>query len=130
MFNDDDFFINDDELAEDNQLTIVDTARIDLLKTMKKTADDMISNLQFNEKNEAMTNTRLLAGYMDSLIKLAEIELSDNLSDEEVAEEIDKVLKQTTELTFGNINDVLKDEGEATEMPEFEDNDDGDSTDW
>jgi len=130
MFNDDDFFINDDELAEDNQLTIVDVAKKGLLQTMKETIDKMLVNLDFNESNNAMTNTRLLCGYMDSLLKLQEIDLSDNLSDEEISEAIDQVLRSTTELTLTNINDVIPDE-EPNEMAAIpEDTTDDDGTDF
>lgn len=126
MFNDD-FFLNDDELAEDNQITIVDTARTKLLESIIKSSKDMIDNLKFNEQSEAESNTRLISSYVDSLLRLGAVDLS-QLSEEEAEEEIDKILKSTTELTFSNMNDVLPEE--EPEISVEEESDESDGTDW
>lgn len=124
MFNDDDFFLNDDELAEDNQITIVDTARTKLLESIIKSSKDMIDNLKFNEQSEAESNTRLISSYVDSLLRLGAVDLS-QLSEEEAEEEIDKILKSTTELTFSNMNDVLPEEEPEISVEEESDESDG-----
>lgn len=129
MFNEDDFFLDDDELAEDNQLSLVDSARLNLLESIKKSCEDMIENLKFNEQSEAFNNTRIISGYVDSLINLGSIEVN-NLSEEEIYDEIEKVMTATTTLTFGNINEILPDDEEtANNMPANSD-DDADGTDW
>lgn len=106
IFDDGDFFIDDDELAEDNQMSVVDDAIMKSLDAMEKVIADMKNNLKFNEQQGARHNLRILTMHLDSAIKLSEINERE-LSDEEVFEEIEKVIKQTTQLTFSNMNDVL-----------------------
>ena len=128
MFNDEDFFMNDDELAEDNQPTLVDSAILDLLKSIEDCTSKMRDHIRFNERSEVLAQTDIMAGYMDSLIKLNTIDI-EGLSEEEVYEEIDKVLKSTTELTFANMNEILPEE-EIAEAPEAKDTADDTGTDW
>lgn len=109
MFNDDDFFLDDSELAQDNQMTIVDDAIYKSLDSMEKAITELKNNLKFNEQVDAMASLKILSMHLDSAIRLARID-EDNLSEEEVQEEIENVIKQTTELTFANINTVLPDE--------------------
>lgn len=128
MFEDEEFFINDDELAEDNRLTISDSARMDLLNSIIKSAQDMKDNLKFNEQSDAEHNLEMITNYVDCLIKVSQVDLED-LSEEEAEELIDKILRSTTELTFNNIDEVLPDAEPETEMND-DNSDDGDSTDW
>lgn len=129
MFEDDDFFINDDELAEDNQETIIDISKTKLLDSLIKSANDMKGNLKFNEQSEAGSNLRMITSYVDSLLKLEQLD-AEQFSDEEIEEEIDKILKSTTELTFGNINEVLPDEPEETKMISDDTSEGNEGTDW
>ena len=128
MFHDDDFFLDDEELAEDNRLTISDSARMDLLNSIIKSAQDMKDNLKFNEQSDAEHNLEMITNYVDCLIKVSQVDLED-LSEEEAEELIDKILRSTTELTFNNIDEVLPDEEPEAEMDDNS-SDDGDSTDW
>ena len=105
MFNDDEFFIDDDELAKDNQPNIVDEAIIKSLQTMQKITTELIDNIRFNEINDQASNLRLLSIHLDSITKLASIDTL-NLSDEEISEEIEKVIKQTTLLDMKNIDKI------------------------
>lgn len=106
IFDDGDFFIDDDELAEDNQMSVVDDAIMKSLDAMEKAIADMKNNLKFNEQQDAKNNLRILTMHLDSAIKLSEID-EEGLSDEEVYEIIEQVIKQTTQLTFSNMNDLL-----------------------
>lgn len=128
MFEDDDFFLDDEELAEDNRLTISDSARMDLLNSIIKSAQDMKDNLKFNEQSDAEHNLEMITNYVDCLIKVSQVDIED-LSEEEAEELIDKILRSTTELTFNNIDEVLPDEEPEAEMND-DNSDDGDSTDW
>ena len=128
MFDDDEYFLDDEELAEDNRLTISDSARMDLLNSIIKSAQDMKDNLKFNEQSDAEHNLEMITNYVDCLIKVSQVDLED-LSEEEAEELIDKILRSTTELTFNNIDEVLPDEEPETEMND-DNSDDGDSTDW
>lgn len=128
MFEDDEYFLDDEELAEDNRLTISDSARMDLLNSIIKAAQDMKDNLKFNEQSDAEHNLEMITNYVDCLIKVSQVDLED-LSEEEAEELIDKILRSTTELTFNNIDEVLPDEEPEAEMND-DNSDDGDSTDW
>lgn len=129
MFNDDDFFLDDDEFAEDNQVSLVDSAKIRLLNSIKETCDNMLDSIKFNEPSEVESHTRILAGYVDHIITLSSINVN-GLSEEEIYEEIDKVMTSTTTLTFGNINEILPDEEETDPNGILDDTDNGESTDW
>ena len=109
IFDDGDFFIDDNELAEDNQMSMVDDAIMKSLNAMEKAIADMKQNLQFNEASDARHNLRIISMHLDSAIRLSDID-SEGLSEEEVFEEIEKVIKQTTQLTFSNMNDILPQE--------------------
>lgn len=128
MFDDDEYFLDDEELAEDNRLTISDSARMDLLNSIIKSAQDMKDNLKFNEQSDAEHNLEMITNYVDCLIKVSQVDLED-LSEEEAEELIDKILRSTTELTFNNIDEVLPDVEPEAEMND-DNSDDGDSTDW
>lgn len=131
MFEADDFYLDDDELGEENQMSMVDEAIYKSLEGMQKSITELMNNLKFNEVQDQKNSLRLIAMHLDSAITLANID-ENNLTEEEVFEEIEKVLKQTTELTFSNIDRVI---------PKIEEDDDdnttalnpgdlGDSTDW
>lgn len=124
---DDDFFLNDDDLAADNQLSIVDEAKIKLAKEIEKVAKDLEENINYNEKSDSENNLRILSNHLTALISMFEIDTF-NLSDEEVQERIDEVIKQTTQLTFANIDDVIPEMEESTDTEISDDNDD--NLDW
>lgn len=113
MFDNDDFFIDDNELAEDNQMSLVDDAICKSIDAMEKVIKDLRSNLIFNEQKDARNNLRLLSMHLDAAIQLAGIDESE-LSEEEVYDKIEAVIKQTTELTFTNMNDLLPKEEDSS----------------
>lgn len=126
---DDDFFLSDDDLGKDNQLSIVDDAKIKVLEEIKKSAHDIIENIKFNEKSDSVSNLRILSGLVGSLTDLFGVN-SDDLADEEVQALIDNVLKATTELTFSNIDEIIKEDEENQSDSPFDSSDDSDSLDW
>ena len=120
---DDEFYLNDDELAEDNQMTIVDMAKKQVIDSIIKTANDIKVNLKFNERGDCSSNISILSSLTSSLIELDSAEIND-LSDEELQAKIEEVLKKTTELTFANIDKVIK-----TEDDDEQDSGDSEDTD-
>ena len=108
---DDDFFINDDELAQDNQLSIVDISKDKLLENIISIANDMKFNLKFNEKTDCESNLKILSTNLSSLITMFEIDET-QLSEEEIQNQIDNIIRQTTELSFTNLDDIVKKEPE------------------
>ena len=108
MFEDD-FFINDNDLASDNQPTLIDQAKMDLLNTIIEKANSMKESLILKETSEADNLLVVLSRYFDALIKLSELDITD--SNEELSEEIEKIINDivvsTTKITLSNIDTVL-----------------------
>lgn len=108
MFEDD-FFINDNDLASDNQPTLIDQAKMDLLNTIIEKANSMKESLILKETSEAENLLTVLSRYFDALIKLSELDITD--SNEELSEEIEKIINDivvsTTKITLSNIDTVL-----------------------
>lgn len=127
---DDEFFINDDDLAADNQLSIVDDAKLKVLEYIIKVATEAKDNIKFNESTDASSNISLLSKQMSALISLDSEELEE-LSDEELYERVEAILRSTTELTLSNIDDVLPkqeddfDDSGSTNMNADDDDDSG-----
>jgi hypothetical protein len=117
---DDEMYLNDDDLAKDNQLTIVDEALKQVLDSVIETAKKAKDCIDFNETTDASSNIAILAKYTDALLSLDSKEM-DELSDEEQSERVDKILRSTTELTLSNIDDVIPDQEEDLD-------DDGDNS--
>ena len=108
MFEDD-FFINDNDLVSDNQPTLIDQAKMDLLNTIIEKANSMKESLILKETSEADNLLVVLSRYFDALIKLSELDITD--SNEELSEEIEKIINDivvsTTKITLSNIDTVL-----------------------
>jgi len=121
---DDEFYLNDDDLAEDNQLTILDLAMEKVVDSIIKTASAIKTNIKFNEHGDRSSNINILSSLTSALIEL-DSEVVNDLSDEEVQQMIENVLKQTTELTFANIDKVIKDDDDEEQTS----NNDSDSFD-
>ena len=112
--DDDNFFLNDDELGEDNALSIVDEAKLKAVSMIQKIANDLEGNIKYNESTDAQSNTELLLHHVNALLELQTLE-NQNVSNEELAEKIDEIFKSTTQLTYQNIKTVLKSEDDETD---------------
>lgn len=126
MFEDDDFFIDNDELAADEQLDIVDSTILKLTEQLKKTSEELALNIKLKEGSDADASLSIIAGLVNQIITLKSIDI-ENLSDEEIEEAINSAIKSTTELTFNNINNVLGDD-EPTDITTTDDSDDDNSS--
>ena len=121
----DDFFLDDDELAKDNELNEIDIARVKLLTSLAESAKAMKENINFNEQSEAIANLEIISGYVDQLVQLTTADRS--MSKEEMIDLVDSVNRSTTELTFRNMKDLLPDtEEEETQSFMKSDEDNGD----
>lgn len=128
LFEDDDFFLDEDELDSENQLTVIEKAEDDILSHLEELVKNLKTNLKFKEITDFDNNLRTVIREVDILIKLATAD-KEGLSDEEQLDIIKEAQKISTELTFDNIDDfVEKDEEEGTE-PDT-DFDIGDGTDF
>ena len=130
MFEDDGFYLDDDELGEDNQMTLVEEAVFKTVEAMEKTLKEFKDNLRFREIQDQESQVRILSSHLDSILKLRNIDTSE-LSEEEIFEEIENVYKRTTELTFSNIDNLLPDpEEEKIDGLDIGPLDTDNSTDW
>jgi len=128
----DDFFLNDDDLAKDNELNKIDLAKIRLLETISRTANETIQNIRFNEEKDAFDNIDLITNYLAALHRLAETDVEDlGISDEEMDHVIKEAETLTTELTFRNIDTVFPDDNDGKSGPGKDiDTSDASGTDW
>jgi len=129
MLDDEDFEFSDDDFAKDNQLTIIDDARRKILDNIEKGAAEAKLNLKYNEVANFQANLNIITRNMTALVSLDDID--ENLPEEEIQEKIDDIIKMTTELTFTNIDNILKSEDDEAGDTEVEtDSGDTDTTDW
>lgn len=127
---DDEFFINDDELAQDHQLTLLDEAKMKVLKYIEDLVPEMKSNLEFSELGNYQSNLQILSSQISILIELESAD--ENLSEEEMEELIDATFKKTTELTYANLDDIIPDDEDSYSLAGQNDQDeeDEDGTDF
>lgn len=125
-----DFEFSDDEFAKDNQLTIVDSARVMLLDNIEKAVKSCRKNLQFNEATDFQSNLNIISKNISAMLSLNDID--SNLPENEVQERIDKVIQMSTELTFSNIDTIIKDhnddDNDTSQLDGLDE--DTDETDW
>ena len=119
---DEDFFIDNDDLASDEQLDVIESTMLKLAETLEATSKELCLNLKLKEGNDADASLSIISGIVSKLVALQGINVS-NLSEEEVEEIVEEALKSTTELTFNNINNVLG-EDTATDIKTTEVDDD------
>lgn len=119
----DDFFINDDELAADHQLTLLDEAKIKCLERIIAIANECKLNLELSEKGNFSNNLGIVSSQVSILIDLQAAD-EENLSDEEMEEVIDRAFKSTTEITFANLNEIIPEENDSVNVEDSSDEDD------
>lgn len=131
MFEDDDFFLDGDELDMENNLTVIDNAKKEVLEHIEKLSNEMKMNLKFGEIVDYNNNLMAISRELDILIKLSSVE-DQNLTDEEQLDIIKQAQRMTTELTFKNIDDFIeKDENNNEDVSSNNSDDDaGDGTDF
>ena len=126
----DDFFINDDELAADHQLTLLDEAKIKCLDRIIAITNECKLNLELSERGNFSNNLGILSSQISILIDLQAAD-EENLSDEEMEEIIDRAFKSTTEITFANLNEIIPDDDDSVGIEDNSDKDDNsDGTDF
>jgi len=102
-----DFFLDGDGLENDAQLSIVDNAKLKVLETLKKVSQEAIDDLKMNDHASASSKAEMISSYTSLLLSLENIDEA-NMPLSQQKELIDEVMKQTTELTLSNLDEVLK----------------------
>jgi len=124
----DDFFINDDELAADHQLTLLDEAKIKVLDYIIKLAQEMKSNLEFSEIGNYEANFSSVSSQFGILSDLS-VDTS-GMSDDDMEEIIENAFKKSTEITYSNMGNLLSEEEDTSISINPSDNIADDGTDF
>lgn len=105
-YGDDDFFLDDDELSSESQLSIADEQKIKVLETIKTKIDEAINNLKYSEKEEFKTNFSNIARYVSTIIDIEGMEQDENISEEELLEAIEHIEITVKELSFQDLREI------------------------
>lgn len=106
------FNFSDDDFAKDNALTPMDNALVKILDRIIDSANEMKTNLQYNEHTDAVNNSQILVQNINMLLSVMSIS-DEDLSDEELEEALAAVERSTTELQLNNIDNLLGDPEES-----------------
>lgn len=129
MYSDEEFFINDDELAADHQLTLLDEAKVNVLNYINTLSGELKSNLEYSEIGNYQANLEILSAQVGILIELESVDDS-NMSEEEMQDIIERAMNKSTEITYANFNDILPENEEMKSVQTFDDDDSSDGTDF
>lgn len=123
---DEDYFMNDDDLAAETQISLADKEKIKILENMKKKIDEAIENLEYSEKTEYISNFSIISRYVSAIIRIESLESDTDIAEEELLEEIEKIEITVKELSFQDLRDIEKSneefESKSTNDDENEDN--------
>jgi hypothetical protein len=106
--NDDEFFINDDELNAEGQLSIADKEKIKVLETMNKKISEAIENLKYSEKEEFRASFAVIARYVGAILDIEGLEQNPEISEEQLLEAIEKIELSVKELSFQDLREYQK----------------------
>jgi hypothetical protein len=103
---DDDFELNEEELAAESQLSIADEEKIKILEVMKKKITEAIDNLKYSEKEEYKANFAVISRYVSAIIDIEQMEQNPEISKEELLEAIEKIEITVKELSFQDLKQM------------------------
>jgi hypothetical protein len=127
--NDDEFFLDGDELNKEGQLSMADNEKLKILETMKKKIDEAINNLKYSEKEEYRATFAVISRYVGAIMEIEQMEQDANISEEELLDAIEKIELTVKELSFQDLKEIKK-RLENAEVPEQSSGDnDGDAKD-
>jgi hypothetical protein len=115
--NDDEFFLDGDELNKEGQLSMADNEKLKILETMKKKIDEAINNLKYSEKEEYRATFAVISRYVGAIVEIEQMEQDANISEEELLDAIEKIELTVKELSFQDLKDIKK-KMENAEVPE------------
>jgi hypothetical protein len=115
--NDDEFFLDGDELNKEGQLSMADNEKLKILETMKKKIDEAINNLKYSEKEEYRATFAVISRYVGAIVEIEQMEQDANISEEELLDAIEKIELTVKELSFQDLKEIKK-KMENAEVPE------------
>jgi hypothetical protein len=108
MMNDDEFFLDGDELNSEHQLSITDTTKIKLLETIVKKASEAIDNIKHFELSEYKANLSNVNRYVGAIIEVEQLAQDSEVSEEELVEMLEKIELTAKELSFTDLKEIEK----------------------
>lgn len=108
MMDNEDYFMNDDDLAAETQVSKADKEKIKILENMKKKIDEAIENLEYSEKTEYISNFSIISRYVSAIVRIESLESNPEFTEEELLEEIEKIEITVKELSFQDLRDIEK----------------------
>jgi hypothetical protein len=127
--NEEEFFLDGDELNKEGQLSMADVEKVKILETMKKKIEEAIGNLNHSEKEEYRATFAVISRYVGAILEIEQLEQDPNTSEEELLEAIEKIELTVKELSFQDLKEIKK-KIESVEVPEQRERDgdnDGDA---
>jgi hypothetical protein len=121
MADADDFELNDDELAAENQMSAADEQKVKILKVMKKKIEEAIENLNFSEKEEYKANFAVISRYVGAIIEIEQMEADPEISEDDLLEAIEKIEITVKELSFQDLKSMEKKSEVVTESGDEKD---------
>jgi len=134
IHDDDDFFIDDNELNEEIPMTQVDDALIKFLDSMMKKIKEAKENILHAEKGEFKSTFLVINRYMSSIIDIINmIENQENgntkLTDDEITDYLEQLELTAKELSFKDIKQYQEKQKEINLEKNPEDGQDNNTDD-
>ena len=123
MMNDDEFFLDGEELNNEHQLSITDTTKIKLLETIVKKASEAIDNIKHFETSEYKANLSNVNRYVGAIIEVEQLAQNQEVSEEELVEMLEKIELTAKELSFTDLKEIEKKKKQAHKEETGGDND-------
>ena len=126
--NDEEFFLDGDELNKEGQLSMADNEKLKILETMKKKIEEAIGNLKHSEKEEYRATFAVISRYVGAVLEIEQMEQNINTSEEELLEAIEKIELTVKELSFHDLKEIKKkmENADVPEQRERDGDNDGD----
>ena len=122
MFGDDEFFLDDDELSSESEMSMADEEKVKILTNIKSKIDEAIKNLKYSEKDEFKTNFSIVSRYITTIIDIQAMEENPEITEEELLEAIENIELTVKELSFNDLKEMEK-KSRVVDLGETGDND-------
>lgn len=101
MFDDDTL----DRLNEENSMTVVDKAKMDIMKMVKKQVDEAIDNLDYVLHSEFELNLNTISRFVSKLLEVQNIGDDKGLTDDEKIAKVKEIEFSVRELSFDDLDE-------------------------
>jgi uncharacterized transporter YbjL len=128
---DDEFFLDDNELNSESELTEAEKAMLKLLETINKKVEEAKDNLNLSEPSEYRQNILIISRYVGAITDIiamidgnAITEEGEKLTEEQILEKIEEIELTAKELSFNDLKEYEKKQKEFNLEEDEEDQDD------